>query len=367
MINSFARMRAVKLGFDPSDTLTLKLDLPKYDKAKATGFYEQLTQRIGSLPGVETVSAASSTPISSNSGKTAMAIEGRPPSSDGPGPNVEFHSVGPDYFKALRIDLLKGRVFTDQDRAGTPRVVLINETAARNFWPGEEPIGKRVRAYVGWQPEDDWAEIVGVVANVKYGNVEEKDQPGVYLYYLQGPIVPSFIMARTSIEPSGLVSSIRREVLSMDGNVPLFDIKTMEERIGDSTSKTRFNALLLAIFAGLAVLLSITGIYGVMSFMVAGRTHEIGIRVALGAQPNDAVNLIMKDGLIIVLIGLGIGIAAALAATRVLTSELYGISATDPLTFALVSLLLTGVALVACYVPARRAAYVDPLIALRQV
>lgn len=366
MIKSFARMRAANLGFDPSNTLTMRLDLPKYSPDKATAFYEQLTQRIAGLPGVQAVSVSSSTPLSSNSGKTAMAIEGQPPTPTGPGPSVEFHSVGPDYFKTLHIALVRGRSFTDQDRAGSPRIAIINETAARNFWRDTDPLGKRIRLYVGWEPEDDWAEIVGILSDVKYGNVDEKVEPAIYLSYLQGPIAPSFLYVRAAKDPSGLIAGVRREVLSLDKNVPTFNIKTLEERISDSTSRTRFNALLLAIFAGLAVLLAATGIYGVMSFAVSRRTHEIGIRVALGAQPSNAIKLIMKEGLIITIIGLLIGIAVALGVTRVLGSELYGVSATDPSTFVVISLLLTAVAMLACYVPARKAASVDPLIALRQ-
>ena len=366
IIRSYARVRAIDLGFDPGNTLAFKLDLPKYKPEEAISLYERLIQRLASLPAAESVSAASATPMSSNAMKTVMAIEGRPPTSNGPGPRIDFHSVGPKYFATLRVKVLKGRTFTEQDRTEAPRVAIINETAARNFWPGEDPIGKRIRAYVGWKPEDDWAEIVGVVNDVRYGTAEEPIEPAVYLSYQQGPIAPSFVVVRTSNNPTSIIPALRREVLSLDTNVPIFDIKTMEQRIGDSTSRARFDALLLSIFSALAVLLAATGVYGVMSFMVSGRKHEIAVRAALGAQPSDLVKFVMRDGLFMTLAGVGLGLAVALAVTRAISSQLFGISATDPATFTLIAILLMAVALLACYWPARRAASVDPLITFRR-
>ena len=366
MIKSFARLQATRIGFNPDNVLTAKINLPGRDyEGKAIGFFEQLLDRARNLPGVESVSVANSTPLSSNSSKAALRIEDRPAPEGEERTAVGYHVIGPEHFETLKTPLLRGRAFTDQDRKGAKRVAIINDTAARRIWPDEEAIGKRIWLSIGWE-KNDFAEIVGVVGDVKYRNVEQTVEPDVYIPYLQTvEESPSFILLRTSSNPSALVAGLRREVLALDKNVPLYDVKTLEERSRDATSRARFTALLLGVFAAMALLLSSIGIYGVMAYAVAGRTREIGIRMALGAQRADVLRLIMGDGIALTIAGLAMGLAASLAATRVLANQLYGVGATDPVTFAAVSLILAAVALAASYIPARRATRVDPIVALR--
>lgn len=362
MIKSFSRLQAIRTGFDPSNTLTIKADLPKYKPGDAAAFYEQLLARVHALPGVESATVATSTPLSSNSSGTIMTIEGRPPLDD---PGVGLHSVAPEHFKTLGIPLLRGRAFIEQDRAGARRVAIISETAARRFFPDEEPLGRRIKLAVGWEPEDDLAEIVGVVGDVKYKKIEDEPAPDVYLSYLQPTENTSFVILRTKTVPSSLAGAVRKEVLALDKNVPLYDIKSMEDRISAATSRTRFTALLLGIFSGLALTLAAIGIYGVMSYVVSSRSHEIGIRMALGARQADVLKLLMGDAVLLTAIGLGLGLATSYAVTRILASELYEVSSTDASTFALISSLLAAVALLACYIPVRKAMEVSPVVALR--
>ena len=362
MIRSFARMQSVQIGFTPNDLITLKIDLPA--KYNATAFYEQLTARAEAIPGVTAASVTNKVPLSSSPCRTAMKIDGVTSPPDAEPPLVGCVSVGPYYFKTLRVPVIHGRVFTDQDREGAQRVAVINEAAARKYWPNESPLGKRIRLSIGWEPADDWAEIIGIVGDVKYGKVEEAVQPDVYLSYLQ-PTEPSSFLVVRAASPVSLVPALRQTVLSIDRNLAVYDIKTMHERIADATSQTRFSALLLGLFATVALILAAIGIYGVMSYAISARIREIGIRMALGAQPADVLRLVIGNGLIIILIGVAIGILAAIGATNVLASQLFGIGATDPFTFVVISALLIGVALLVCYLPARRATKVDPMIALR--
>ncbi|MFY9608901.1 MAG: FtsX-like permease family protein, partial [Blastocatellia bacterium] len=274
------------------------------------------------------------------------------------------HSVAPDYFKTLRIPLMRGREFTNQDRAGAKLVAIVNEDAAQKYWPGEDPIGKEIWLGAGWE-ENQFGEIVGIVGDVRYGKIEEAARPAVYLPYSQPTEPASFVLVRTSNPPSQIVSAVRGEILGIDKNVPVFDVKSMEERSAASTSRTRFSAVLLGTFASLALALSAIGVYGVMSYMVSARTREIGIRMAVGATSSDVLGLVICEGVALTLCGIALGLGGAFAVTRVLGSQLYGVGTTDAVTFALVSMLLAGVALLASYIPARRAASLDPLVALR--
>jgi predicted permease len=242
--------------------------------------------------------------------------------------------------------------------------VIINEAAAKKFWPDEDAIGKQVWLGAGWE-QNEFGEIVGIAGDVKYGKVEESFQPQVYLPYLQPTEDASFVIVRTANDPARIVAALRREIIALDKDVPVYDIRTMRERSADATSRTRFNALLLGIFAGLALVLSATGIYGVMSYAASGRTREIGIRMALGATSRNVMGLVLRDGVMLTLAGLALGLVGSFSATRVLASQLYGVGTTDLETFAVVSLLLAAVALLASYIPARRATKVDPMIALR--
>jgi putative ABC transport system permease protein len=243
-------------------------------------------------------------------------------------------------------------------------VVIINEAARRKFWPDEDAIGRQVWLGAGWE-QNEFGEIVGIAGDVKYGKIEERFEPQVYVPYLQPTEDASFVIVRTFDDPAQVVRSLRQEVLALDKNVPIYDIRTMESRSADATSRARFSAVLLGVFASLALVLSAGGIYGVMSYAVTERTREIGIRMALGADHRNVFGLVMRDGLGMTLAGLVVGLMGAFAATRVLTSQLYGVEATDRGTFLLVSLLLAGVALLASYIPARRATKVDPCVALR--
>jgi putative ABC transport system permease protein len=361
MIRSFARLQALPIGFSPDHLVTLRVQLPKYKPDAAARFNEQLLDRISNLPGVEAVTVASSTPLSSNSSGTIMKIKDQPEAGVS---SVGIHSVGPDYFKAFRIPLIAGRGFTTQDRAGSPRVVIINEAAARKFWPDQDYIGKQVWLGVGWE-QNEFGEIIGVAGDVKYGKVEEAFQPQVYVPYLQPTEDASFVIARATNDPAKIVAALRQEIIALDKNVPVYDIRMMQERAADATSRTRFSALLLGIFSSLALVLSAIGIYGVMAYRVSGRTREIGIRMALGATSRNVMRLVLRDGVALTLAGVALGLVGAFMTTRVLTSQLYGVEATDTETFAFVSLLLAAVALVACYIPARRATKVDPMVALR--
>jgi len=363
MIRSLARLNALEIGFSPDHVMTMRIDLPKYKPEAQVAFDEQLLARLNALPAVQAAAMASATPLSSNSAATIMRIKGQM-QNESDDFTVGLQSVAPDYFKTLRIPVLSGRVFTEQDRVGAKKVAIVNATAARKFWPNEDPIGKEIWVGVGWE-RDEYGEVVGIVGDVKYGKVEELFKPQVYLSYLQPTEPTSFVLVRTANDPTQIVSAVRGEILSIDKSVPIFDVKTMEARSADATSRTRFSALLLGIFSILALVLAAVGIYGVMNYAVSGRTREIGIRMALGAQPKNVLSLVMSDGIVVTIAGIALGVGGALGATRVLGSQLYGVGTTDLLTFTGVSILLSVVALAASYLPAKRAMRVDPMIALR--
>lgn len=360
MIRSFARLQALEIGFSPDHVMSMRIELPKYKPAAEAAFNQQLLDRIGALPGVEAASVASSTPLSSNSAGTVLRIKGRPEDEQTP---VGLHSIGPDYFKTLRVPLVKGRTFNDQDR-GEKLVAIIDEKAAKDIFPDEDPIGKQIWVGVGWE-RDQFGEIVGIVGNVKYANVEAAFRPQVYLPYTQPTEPASFVLARTTSDPAQITSAIRREILALDNSVPIFDIRTLDDRSADATSRTRFSAVLLGVFSALALVLAAVGIYGVMSYAVSGRTREIGVRMALGANPGNVLALVMRDGIAVTIAGLALGLIGSYGATRVLGSQLYGVETTDTVTFIAVSAILAGVALLASYIPARRAMTIDPMVALR--
>jgi putative ABC transport system permease protein len=366
MIRSFARLNAIDPGFDAKNLLTVKLQLPssKYrEDPQRKAFFKQLTERVQTLPGVRSVGAVSYLPISGPGAATRFDIEGRPPLPPGQDLVGDVRVVDGGYFHTMNIPLLQGRTFTERELTEETHVVMINETMARDFFPGEDPIGKRVTIHM--KDENTPSEIIGVVRDAKYVGLDTPVRPMTYWPYPELVYSGMTLVVRTEDEPLALGDVVRREVLAIDKDQPIADVRTMESWVSDSVSRARFSTMLLGIFASVALLLAAVGIFGVMSYSVSERTHEIGVRMALGARTSDVLGLVVRQGMMLAILGIGIGLGAAFALTRVLSSLLYGVSATDPLTFSAISLLLALVAFLACYLPARRAAKVDPMVALR--
>jgi putative ABC transport system permease protein len=370
LIKSFWRLIEVDPGFNPENTLTMAISLPtsRYaETARQVAFFEQAVERVSSLPGVEAAGVTTDIPLFGGN-STGFNVEGHPPYAPGQRPLVEYRSISPGYFRAMGITLLKGRTFSEQDRGDAPGVVIINETLARRYFPDGDPIGKRL----GFSGPTDWREVIGVARDTRNYGLEEEVKPEAYMPYtqsapgyLEGSISGMILVVRTASDPQSMAAAVKREVQGLDKNQPIYNIKTMEQHLAESIAPRRFSMLLLMLFAAVAVLLAAVGLYGVMSYMVTQRTHEIGLRMALGAQARDILRLAVRQGLVLILIGIGVGLVGALALTRVMAGLLYGVGATDPMTFAAIMLLLACVSLIACYIPARRATKVDPLIALR--
>jgi putative ABC transport system permease protein len=368
LINSFIRLRTTDPGFDTDNMLTMSIDLPdpKYTEFKRrSAFYDDLIQRVQSLPGVKSAAVTTNLPLLKQGNEISIAIEGRPALPPGQEIIITTRMVSPNYFETMGMRLLKGRALSDQDRKNTPAVVVISEGMAKRYWPGQDPIGKRISPGDPEKPED-WLQIVGVVNDVRQYQLDAQPKPQMYLTYAQvGFYAPRDLVVKTDVDPASLAATVRRAVWEIDKDQPVSDISTMRVILNESITKQRFSMLLFAIFAGLAMLLAAVGIYGVMSYSVAQRRSEIGIRMALGAQKFDVLKLTIGEGLKLVLIGIGLGLIGAFLLTRLMSSLLFGITATDPLTFAAISVVLVAVALIASYVPARRATKVDPLVALR--
>ena len=367
LIKSFLVLRDVNAGFDPHNVLTMRIGLPgdryREPQQQAT-FFRELTKRTSALPGVESTGAVLSLPlggINTTYGRSFVP-EGRPLVPEESFQTEHFAMTG-DYFKTMRIPVKAGRTFTDYDTPETTPVVIINETAARRAFPGQDPIGKRI---IVWREEKFAREIVGVVGDVKATTLDEEVPCQIYVPHAQDAGWGTLGLAvRTKGEPAALTSQVRDVIFSLDKDQPAFDIKTMDEAFSESVAKTRLIVLLFGVFSVFALLLATVGIYGVIAYSVAQRTHEIGIRLAMGAQRRDVLRMIISQGMILALIGVGLGLVGAFGLTRVMKSVLYGVSTTDPLIFVGVPLLLTLVALAACYIGARRATKVDPMIALR--
>ncbi|MFP5264641.1 MAG: ABC transporter permease [Blastocatellia bacterium] len=369
MVKSFLRLSEVNAGFDPRNVLAMTLSLPraKYKEPRAqAAFFREAFERIEGLPGVESVGAINDLPLGGDRDSTAFAVEGRPAPPPGERPSTEWRLVNPDYFKAMSIPVLRGRAFTEEDATDAPRVVVINDSFARRFFPNEDPVGRRIILDLTISNAAPVArEIVGVAGDVRDLGLDAEPGPEVYAPYLQEPVPYMAIMVKAKADPAALGPAVRGEVLAIDKDQPISSIQGMEQVIKDSVAGRRFNMTLFAIFAAVALLLAAVGIYGVMAYSVTRRTHEIGIRMALGASSSDVLRLVLGQGMTLALIGMAAGLAASAALTRVMSSLLYEVSATDPLTFAVITLLLAGVALMACYIPARRAMKVDPMVALR--
>jgi putative ABC transport system permease protein len=378
LVKSFSRVLGESPGFDARGVLTMRLVLPQtkyrsYEEHRA--FYSNLFGRLRALPGVEAVGANNLLPLNGNGGSRTFLIEGRPVPPGQPKPEEQLRFVTPGYFASLRVPVLRGRDFDERDVQSAPRVAVVTRAMAERHWPGEEAVGKRI-AYAGiargQEQRPEWIEVVGVVGDVRHRGLDLESKPEIYVPVYQPlfsnrPVPPLslYVAVRTSGDAGALAASVRREVAAVDPEQPVANVRTMEERLAESVAQRRFNMTLLGIFACVALVLAGVGVYGVMAYAVARRTHEIGIRVALGARRGDVLRLVLRQGMWLALAGVAAGLVGAYAATRLMSGLLYGVSPTDPLTFAGVAALLAAVGLLACLVPARRATKVDPMVALR--
>jgi putative ABC transport system permease protein len=366
LIRSFARLHGVDPGFNAHKVLTMRVSLPgrKYDTdQKLINFFRQAVAQMQALPGVESVGAVNYLPFAAPHAGTGVTIEGRPKLPPGQGLNTGVMVSDLNYFRTMQIPLKRGRLFTDQEAAEMRHVVVINEEFARKNFPGEDPLGKRV--VIDMKDDNQPCEIIGVVGDSKHMNLDAEVQPMSYWPYPELAYSGMTFVIRTKGEPTAIANAARDVIRALDPEQPVADVRTMERLIGTSVARARFNTLLLTIFAVVALLLAGVGIYGVMAYSVAQRTHEIGVRMALGARAGDALWLIVRRGMALALGGVALGLAASFASTRLLKTLLFNVSVTDPLTFAGIPLVLVLVALLACLIPARRAAKVDPMVALR--
>ena len=375
LIRSMLNLQQVRPGFDPTNVLSVRVALPPsaYAEAEPTRLaFERILEQVGQGPGTRSAALVSVTPLAGPTSSNGLIPEGRAP---GPESQIdsEFHLISPAYFETMGIPIKRGRVFGSQDRPGGHRVMIVNETLARAAWPGENPIGKRI-ACCESTPEGGplWKEIVGVVGDVRSSGLGEDVDPEFYLPVTQAPerswdwIQRSMnVVVRSAADPAGLAGSVRNAVWAVDPSLPVYDVQTLRQVMRSSTAATRFNMLLLMMLGAAGLVLAAVGVYGVIAYSVSQRTHELGVRMALGAEPGRVSAMVVRQGAVLAAVGLVLGVVASLLATRALTSLLFGVTPSDPLTYAAVAVLLAAVALLASYVPARRAATVDPMIALR--
>ena len=363
LIRSFVRLQQTEVGVRPEHVLTMGVALPpaKYATPHATiTFYEQLLERVAALPGVRRAGVINHLPLQRTGDNDGFNLEGHDPYPPGQAPIAEKRVVSADYFQALGIPLVTGRFFSAQDQADSTRVVIVNQTLARRYLADQNPIGKRIRWLDG-----DWLTIVGVVGDVKQSGFTQPTWPEIHHPFTQSPRGGMSLVVRGAADLTSLVASVRGAAQAVDPALPVFNVKTMETVIADSVSGSRLNALLLGLFAALAMALSALGIYSVMSYTVEQNTREIGVRMALGARGADVLKLVVGQGLALTAMGLVVGLTTAFELTRLMENLIFGVSATDPATLIATPLILTLVALLACYVPARRATKVDPLVALK--
>jgi putative ABC transport system permease protein len=364
LIKSFSRLVAVNPGFRIDHALTVGVDIPrkKYQsEQQQSDFFAALWEKVSRLPGVQASGATNVLPLSGDDYILEFNIAGRPPAPPGQEVSTNYYTVSPDYFTAMGIALVKGRFFTEHDNKDSSHVAIINQEMARRFFPDQDPIGQRINVTNG--PET-FREIVGVVADVKHYALDAPALLQTYEPYLQKPDTFMTLVVRTSVDPASVTGAIRQAVLEIEKDQPISESKTLEQLFSESVSRQRFAMLLLAVFAGIAMVLAAVGIYGVLSYSVAQRTHEIGIRMALGARVTDVLRLVVGRAVALTLIGVALGLGGSFLITRVMSTLLFGVTATDPFTFIAIPILLTLVSLLASYVPSRRATRVDPTVAL---
>jgi putative ABC transport system permease protein len=368
LIQSFRRVLQVDPGFEAQNLLTMQVSVNNADGNQVVSFFKQLQENVRSLPGVKSVAISNGLPLGVVN-HPVFFIQGRPLPEPGKAPAAMRYTVSPDYFQTMGIELVKGRVFTAQDTPSTPLVVVIDEALAQHF-PNEDPIGQ----HLSQTPSGPFYEIVGVVRHVEQYNLDGQATrtPQLYLDFNQfpaerwpGSVRRINLLTRTDVEPSSLAAAVRGQIAALNKDQPVFNVRTMEQIVSQSVAPRRFSMLLLAVFAVVALVLAIIGIYGMLSYAVAQRTREIGLRMTLGAQRTDVMRLVIGHGMKLAIAGVALGLIASFALTRTMKNLLFGVSATDPITFGMITLVLTIVALFACWIPARRATKVDPIVALR--
>jgi putative ABC transport system permease protein len=368
LIRSFALVTSVNPGFDPNNVTEAEVSLPQFQYSTAqqwTAFSKELLARLQTQPGLQDSALAAPLPMDRQGEATfAFSIVGNPPLPPGESTTADYATISPGYFHVMRIPLLRGRFFSEQDSPSNPNVAIISETLARRYFSNQDPIGRQMR--FGFPPNGNVSrEIVGVVGDVRDVALSQKPGPMMYVPFAQAPLYGGEVVVRTSLSTSSVAAAIRQAVHSIDKDLPVTDVGTFSDALGQSISRERFRTFVLGSFSAIALVLAAVGVFGVISYSASQRTHEIGIRMALGAQRRDVLHLILGQGAKLALLGLGIGVALAFLLTRLIASLLYGVSATDPLTFGAAAIVLFGVAVTACYIPARRAVRVDPMVALR--
>jgi putative ABC transport system permease protein len=368
LIRSFARLQSVDPGFTPQGVITARLSLPeaKYpDDPRQAAFFQQAIERIRALPGVQHAASIYPLPLSSSRFILSFVVAGRPAPKRGEDQSAHVRFISPEYFRTMEIPKLEGRLFTEQDGINDQRVAIVNRHMAAGIWPGQDPLGQRLTFDDSTKPRAKWMTVVGVVGDVRGSKLGNDPEMEIYCSQYQTPVLEAALVVRTAADPLSLVAPIRRAIQDLDGDLPLDKVQTMEQVVSASLAQNRVKTLLLGIFAALALVLAAVGVYGLVSFSVAQRVHEIGIRIALGARRAEVLRMIIVQGMKMVAIGLAVGLAGAYAANRLLTDQLYKVSVVDPLTYIGVPVVLTAVALLANWLPARRATRVDPVVVLR--
>ena len=363
LIRSFLGMASLDPGFDPNGVLTLRVALParRYTTPETrAAFYSQLQERAAAIPGVRNAAIAGGLPLTGTRSLVGTWFEGRPAPPPGGRPSLPIAGVSPDYFKALRIPLLHGRPFTEADREGSPLVVIVNQAFGDQFFPGQEALGKNITFGGG-----DLHEIVAVAGNVRQQGLRAASTPTMYVPYRQFPEPEMLLVLRSGLPQAALSAAAASAARSIDPDVPVYDVATMRDRLAEALSTQRANMALMAVFAALALLLAAIGIFGVIAYLVSRRSLEIGIRMALGARRSDILKMVLGHGMMLAVAGIVIGLGGALAATRALRTLLFEVSPSDPWTLAAAAVLFGGVAAAACYIPARRAVRIDPMLTLR--